>query len=190
MRIGLIRHGETEWNARGLLQGSSDVPLNERGEEQARDAARLLRGAGWQHLATSPLVRARRTAALIREATGLGEPTVLPGFAERSFGELEGTDYWQPDGTRAPLDHPSVEPVEAVQARARAALDGVADAHPDGRVLVVAHGSVIRVLLDTLLVEPAPHLTNLSLSVIEREPNGRLVVTIANGYPLPASASR
>ena len=183
MRIGLIRHGETEWNARGLLQGTSDIPLNERGLDQARDAANLLIGQGWQRIYASPLQRAMRTAEIIAHAVGLEAPTPVPGVIERSFGDLEGERYWTPEGGRRRLDEPSIEPVEVVRARTREALAAIERAHPDKDTLVVAHGTVIRLLLDDLLDLEAPHIGNLALSILERR-GGRVVVTLANGYPL------
>ncbi|GGA73456.1 hypothetical protein GCM10011490_25390 [Pseudoclavibacter endophyticus] len=196
MRIGLIRHGETEWNARGLLQGTTDIPLNARGRDQAEDAASLLRDGGWQRIYSSPLLRARDTAKIISSLTGIASAGVHPGFIERSFGALEGQPYATPQGTRRPLDHPSVETTAQVQARALAALEVIEDAHPDDSTLVISHGSVIRLLLDLFLAFKAPSINNLALTVIERSDtaSGGLamssrVVTIANGYPLPLAAT-
>lgn len=182
MRIGLIRHGETAWNAQGLLQGISDIPLNPLGRSQAVSAGRMLAGQGWQVLYASPLQRAMESARLLAAEAGLPEPIELPGVIERAFGELEGTSYWQPDGTRAPLDHPSVEPIEAVVERSVAAIREVAARHPMENVLVVAHGTVIRNVLDRFMVEDAPGVTNLSLSVLVPKGDGFEVV-LANGYP-------
>src|SRR5690606_7459102 len=197
MRIGLIRHGETDWNAQGLLQGTTDIPLNARGRDQAEDAALLLREGGWQRIYSSPLQRARDTAAIISARTGIAAAGVLPGFIERSFGALEGEPYATPQGTRRPLDHPSVETIEHAQARALAALAAIEDAHPDDSTLIISHGSVIRLLLDRFLAFKAPSINNLALTVIERreapsaEPETPTrVVTIANGYPLPLAATR
>lgn len=182
MRIGLIRHGETAWNAQGLLQGISDIPLNPLGRSQAVSAGRMLAGQGWQVLYASPLQRAMESARLLAAEADLPEPIELPGVIERAFGELEGTSYWQPDGTRAPLDHPSVEPIEAVVERSVAAIREVAARHPMENVLVVAHGTVIRNVLDRFMVEDAPGVTNLSLSVLVPKGDGFEVV-LANGYP-------
>lgn len=182
MRIGLIRHGETAWNAQGLLQGISDIPLNPLGRSQAVSAGRMIAGQGWQVLYASPLQRAMESARLLAAEAGLPEPIELPGVIERAFGELEGTSYWQPDGTRAPLDHPSVEPIEAVVERSVAAIREVAARHPMENVLVVAHGTVIRNVLDRFMVEDAPGVTNLSLSVLVPKGDGFEVV-LANGYP-------
>lgn len=194
MRIGLIRHGETDWNAKNLLQGVTDIPLNERGEDQARDAGVLLRGAGWDHIYSSPLVRARSTAQFIADGSGIPEAGVLPGFIERSFGVLEGQPYWAKDGSRVSLDDPSIETVDAVRERTLTAIEDLEDRHPDESVLVVSHGSVIRLVLDTLLIERAPHITNLSLTILERRASAdatapRRLVVQANGYPLPPEAT-
>lgn len=195
MRIGFIRHGETAWNARGLLQGLTDVPLNERGRDQARGAAKLLVGAGWDRIYSSPLGRAFETAETIAAAVGLDRPGLLDGFVEREFGVMEGEPYWTPDGGRANLDDPSVESVEALRERAVAAFDALAERHPTGSTLVVGHGTIIRVLLQEFLTIEAPHMANLALSIVERDDAGDRDdtgwrVTLANGYPLPPSAWR
>lgn len=183
MRIGLIRHGETAWNAQGLLQGVSDIPLNPLGRSQAVSAGRMLRGQGWEAVYTSPLSRARETAETIAREAGLPAPIDLPGVIERAFGELEGKEYWRPDGTRAPLIHPTVEPIERVVERSLAALREVAARHPSGRVLVVAHGTVIRNVLDQFMDEDAPGVANASLSVLVAGVEREFEVVLANGYP-------
>lgn len=183
MRIGLIRHGETAWNSQGLLQGVSDIPLNPLGRSQAISAGKMLRGQGWEHIYTSPLSRARETARTIAAEIGLPEPTELPGVIERAFGELEGQEYWQPDGTRAPLDHPTVEPIDAVVERSVAAIREVAQRHPEGRVLIVAHGTVIRNVLDRFMDDDAPGIGNASLSVLIAGVDREFEVVLANGFP-------
>lgn len=184
MRIGLIRHGETDWNARGVLQGASDIPLNVRGEKQARDAGRMLRGQEWRAIAASPLSRARRTAEIIAEHAGFAPPRLLPGLVERSFGELEGTSVLRPDGSRVPLEgHEGVEPHEEVLARTRAALEQLAR-DEQGPMLVVTHGTVIRLLMDWILGFPSPRVSNLGLSIIELGADEPPRALLANGYPL------
>jgi len=192
MRIALIRHGETDWNVQGLLQGRSDIPLNGLGLAQAEDAARLLVGGGWERLYASPLGRARRTAEIIGRATGLGEPALVDGLVERSFGDLEGEPYWLPDGTRRPLDDPSIEPVAEVAARARTALDAIVHDGSGSDAIVVCHGTIIRMFLDTLMGGEAPRIANLGLSIVEHDgaADDDYRVVLANGYPLsPVSAA-
>lgn len=186
MRIGLIRHGETDWNAQSRLQGTTDIALNERGMEQAREAGRLLQHTNWTRLYCSPLVRTRTTAELIAREAELPHPVAVDEFIERSFGELEGLSVYYEDGSRRPLDHPSIEPKSAVVDRVLPKLQQIAGEHPDEDALVITHGSVVRLVLDTLLPFPAPHITNLGFSVLETNPtmpHGFAVVT-ANGYPV------
>lgn len=186
MRIGLIRHGETDWNAQMKLQGATDIPLNERGVEQAADAGRLLRGSGWTRMVASPLIRARKTGEIIAAEVGLAAPEIIPNLAERSFGELEGQHVYQPDGSRTSLEHPTVEPMDAVVERAFEALTEIATRYPNDNVLALSHGTVIRFVLDQLLDWQAPHISNVALSVLETDadsPRG-FAVRSANGYRL------
>ena len=193
MRIGLIRHGETDWNAQQRLQGAMDIPLNERGVEQAHDAGRLLRGHSWSRIHSSPLVRALRTAEVIAQEVGLSAPVPEPRLVERAFGELEGLQVYDDAGNRMSLDHPSIEPAEAVTERSLEALRGIAERYrdePDADALVVAHGTVIRLVLTELLGWRGPHISNLALSVIETDEDaaGGFRVLSANGYPIAETA--
>lgn len=84
-----VRHGETDWNKRGIYQGSSDIPLNDAGIEQAHMIARLLKNEPIAHIVTSPLIRAKQTAEIIAEH--LGKPiTTIDELKELSLGEKEG----------------------------------------------------------------------------------------------------
>ena len=70
-RIYLARHGETDWNARGKLQGHTDIALNEGGRQQARDLATRLAGEHIVSVTTSDLSRARETGAIVATALSL-----------------------------------------------------------------------------------------------------------------------
>jgi broad specificity phosphatase PhoE len=87
--IYLARHGETDDNARGVVQGWIDTPLNERGREQARELAERAAGLGLQAVWTSHLARAADTARIVADAIGL-EPRVDPRLAESRRGSWEG----------------------------------------------------------------------------------------------------
>ena len=154
--FALVRHGETDWNRERRIQGSTDIPLNDLGREQARATGALLADRRWTALVASPLSRAAETARLIGEAVGLGDPELEPRLAERDYGEAEGLtgpeiDAHYPDGA----DVPGREPREAVAERAVAALHDLAARHPGEAVIVVAHGGVIRSVLET--VAPGRH---------------------------------
>ncbi|MEZ5187956.1 MAG: histidine phosphatase family protein [Microbacterium sp.] len=89
----LVRHGETDWNAARRIQGSTDIPLNDTGREQARETAAALaaRFAGQAPVvASSDLSRARETAEIIAEALGVAGPRLYPQLRERSYGVAEG----------------------------------------------------------------------------------------------------
>ncbi len=88
-RFVFVRHGETDWNERGVFQGRSDIPLNATGIAQARDAARRISQACPQWIVSSPLRRATQTAELIAEATGC-KLWIEPNLIECDFGSLEG----------------------------------------------------------------------------------------------------
>ncbi len=135
-----LRHGETDWNGAGRWQGRTDVPLNPRGEDQARAAGPLLRGAGIEVICTSPLRRARRTADLVAEALEL--PVVeIPGLEEFSVGPYEGgtEGHWL-ERWRADEAVEGVEPFSAFRRRIGAAVNQALG--QPGEVLVVAHGGV------------------------------------------------
>nr|WP_255529493.1 histidine phosphatase family protein [Leucobacter edaphi] len=164
----MIRHGLTDWNVARRMQGRTDIPLNDFGREQARDAAeRLADGPAFDAIVTSPLLRARETAEIIADRLGIGSVTEAPGLIERSFGEAEGMDVevaherW-PDFLAA-----GMEPDSAVAERGLGALDGLADAHARGNVLAVSHGAFIRHLLAEISGVPRgfiPRIENVAVS--------------------------
>ncbi|MBX9717325.1 MAG: histidine phosphatase family protein, partial [Microbacteriaceae bacterium] len=88
--FALVRHGETDWNRERRIQGSTDIPLNDTGREQARATGALLSSRRWTALVASPLSRAAETAKIIGEHVGLGDPELEQRLAERDYGEAEG----------------------------------------------------------------------------------------------------
>jgi probable phosphoglycerate mutase len=164
--ILLARHGETDWNAARRVQGHTDVPLNERGREQARALAEELADEPLEAVYASDLLRAHETARIVAERKGL-HVTVLPELRERNFGTWEGltdvevferfpqarTGTWGDAETREELSH-----------RILAALRRIAERHPDGRVLVVAHGGPLRAALSAAGADPAMQIVNCHVS--------------------------
>lgn len=92
MKIYLIRHGATDWNAMGILQGREDIPLNEKGIKQAEECGEKLKNSGvnFKYIASSPLSRAYRTAEIIAEHMGIERPIAEELLTERDFGLLSG----------------------------------------------------------------------------------------------------
>jgi probable phosphoglycerate mutase len=144
----LVRHGETDWNRQRLVQGSTDIPLNEMGRIQAIATGRLLATRHWDAIYSSPLSRAFETAQLIAREVGLGEPVVEPALVERSYGEAEGMDHASIDA-RFPGNTPvpGREHWREVSDRVVPALIRIAEQHHGGNVLVVSHGGAIRSVL-------------------------------------------
>lgn len=93
----LIRHGESEWNAKGLWCGWFDVPLSEKGREEAKLAASYIKDIKFDIAFTSDLVRASHTLEIIKkELDALNLPTVVePAFKERHYGIYAGKNKWE-----------------------------------------------------------------------------------------------
>jgi uncharacterized phosphatase len=147
----LVRHGETDWNRAKRIQGSSDIPLNDLGCQQATETGRLLARRQWDGIVASPLIRALDTARLISAELGLGEPEIRAQLAERNYGEAEGltgdeVDARYPKGTPVPGRESRGE----VAARVMPVLLELAAARAGQSLLVVSHGGVIRAVLDTV----------------------------------------
>jgi probable phosphoglycerate mutase len=138
----LVRHGETEWNRLGRVQGRTDIPLNDTGREQARAAGRRLAGQRWDAVVASPLARAADTARIIADELGLGGVELVDALVERDYGRAEGMN--DEDIQAAFGGHLEArESREAVVERVKPALVAIAERHPGERVLVVSHGGVI-----------------------------------------------
>lgn len=149
--ITLVRHGQTDWNLMGRIQGSTDIPLNATGRRQAHEAAGGIHVYGPVKLAASDLGRARETAEIIGAARGWGNPEVVPALRERSYGEAEGTlvaDFAQSFGPWYGAVVPGAETREELLERTLSALRDIASATAGGtHVVAVSHGAVISTLL-------------------------------------------
>jgi probable phosphoglycerate mutase len=140
-----LRHGETDWNARGLSQGSVDIPLNAVGREQAARAAATLRGRGIGAIFCSPLSRAQDTAAAVGAELGL-PVTVEPELRETAFGVQEGQPMstWFDDWVENGFVPEGAESFASLTDRAVAATNRLT-ARPE-LVLLVGHGAFFRAL--------------------------------------------
>jgi probable phosphoglycerate mutase len=135
----LVRHGETDWNADGRLQGQTDRPLSDFGRRQARQLAEELAGEKFEALYSSDLVRARETAEIVGGRLGL--PVVLDAdLREKDWGTWEGLTAIERDSVEF-----VGESTQEHQNRMLCALRRIAERHPaGGRVLVVTHGGSMR----------------------------------------------
>ncbi len=174
--VGLLRHGQTDWNIDFRLQGVTDVELNETGIRQAQLAAESLRADDWDFIASSPLSRAKVTAEIVAEKLQIAEVQIMPLLLERSFGEVEGMLYedWKrlhPDGIA-----PGGETEEQLHARTLDLLEELLELYRGTRVLTISHGALIRKVVNILSLEtlplPGERIANASLSVIVHDESG------------------
>jgi probable phosphoglycerate mutase len=133
----LVRHGETDWNADGRLQGQTDRPLSNYGRRQAQQLADQLAGEKFDAVYASDLSRARETAEIL--GTRLGLPVELDAdLREKDWGTWEGLTSVERDRVEF-----VGESTEAHQERMLRALRRISERH-SGRVLVVTHGGSMR----------------------------------------------
>jgi probable phosphoglycerate mutase len=155
----IARHGETDWNREGRIQGHLDVPLNERGIEQARALAERFRRAPPARIVASDLVRAMQTAQIISAACGVAV-AAEPGFREQHLGDWQGITFDEakrrdPDLARrfAARDPDVRPPGDGAETRADVserrweAFQRHAAPGTPGPLLVVAHGGVVQALV-------------------------------------------
>lgn len=164
--FALVRHGQTDWNAERRLQGSTDIPLNNVGRGQARDAVATLSGYEWDAIVSSPLSRAAETAHLIAAGLGLSVARHVPELTERSFGPAEGMQAGpELEALRVPGGFRDAESEDEAASRGLAALENLADEFRGGRVLVVAHGTLLRVSLSRAIGQTLKSIDNAVLNL-------------------------
>lgn len=184
MAIYLLRHGETPGNANRVIQ-TPEVPLSERGREQARRAARRVAAAGIGHILSSDFARASQTAEPLREASGAGLE-LEPLLQERNFGELRGTPYAElgVDLFAPDLAPPGGESWQSFHARVDGAWQRILEeaARTAGDLAVVTHGLVC-LSITTRCAALSPTETtelagfaNTSVTLIEHMPPHRVVL--------------
>jgi broad specificity phosphatase PhoE len=170
-RLIVWRHGNTDWNAGGRVQGQTDVPLNEIGRQQAVDAAELLLRLQPAMIISSDLKRAADTAAALAALTGL-PVRYDERLRERYFGAWQGLTMAEVQRTR-PAEYArwqagddvnggDVETLDDLGKRVAEALQTAADLGPPGGTVVVAtHGAATRQGVGHLLGWPAEQLRTL-----------------------------
>ncbi|MGO4665102.1 histidine phosphatase family protein [Bosea sp. 2YAB26] len=158
-RLFLVRHGETDWNREGRLQGSKDIPLNELGREQAAEAAGRLRNLvqGYEGLdfVASPMERARETMEILRYRLGLPPKgyRIDERLRELTFGAWEGFTWREVRKSERELAlarerdkwgfvPPEGESYRMLAERIRPVLEGLT-----GETVMVSHGGVARAVL-------------------------------------------
>jgi broad specificity phosphatase PhoE len=173
-----VRHGETDWNRQGRLQGWRDIPLNATGEFQAEALRPSIGPMGFCSIAVSPLLRARRTAEILNRDLQL-QTHVFDDLREMNIGPLEGevAGGWLP-AWRKGEDREGVESFAAFTRRIRRGMEA-ALALP-GPVLVVAHGGVVWALEHLLGLPVGMDIANTTL-VCFRPQSSRWQLELVSG---------
>jgi uncharacterized phosphatase len=148
--ICIIRHGETDWNSLGKLQGIEDIELNDLGREQAINTARYFETSSWDIIVSSPLKRAYETAQIIASCISISRIQVVDEIAERSYGSASGLLPEErrrlfPDGLI-----PDQEDFEHLRQRAMIGLTKIATDFRGKKIIVVSHGGLTNSILYTL----------------------------------------
>jgi len=177
LRIYLARHGETDWNVLGKMQGQIDIPLNATGRAQALQLRDTLKGIRIDAIYSSTLSRSRDTA----RAIGSGAPlTSLDTLREQNRGKFQGKQNDDPEFLRRNTNPDDSldggESLNQLTARVRIALAQIRQQHPSGNVVIVGHmvtnQMILRVLLN-LPVEQAIKINqgNDEVYLIELDPD-------------------
>ncbi len=198
-RFYFIRHGETEWNTKGIYQGLTDIPLSEKGEKQAEYLGKRFQNKALKvdAIYSSPLQRAVKTAESIANAKGL---TVIPYeyFKEINFGEWEGhtvkelTEKYGQDYTNF-YEHPFTYSFpgegsfESVKQRSVEGFYQLLEKHKGQAVAIVSHGGVLRVLIMALLDMDETFyrktwLSNTAISIVDVSDSGKMVLLTLNDF--------
>ncbi|ERH63038.1 phosphoglycerate mutase [Pantoea dispersa EGD-AAK13] len=184
LQVYLVRHGETVWNAARRIQGQSDSPLTDKGEQQAHQVGERVKSLGITHVIASDLGRTRRTAEIIADACGC-TVTLDARLRELNMGCLEQRpldgltaeeESWRKalvDGTEGGRI-PGGESMEEMATRMHAALNACLDLPAGSRPLLVSHGMALGVLVSTILGLPAHaerrlRLRNCSISRVDHQ---------------------
>lgn len=201
----LWRHGQTDYNSQGRIQGRVDVPLNETGRDQARRAAEDIAALGPTRIVSSPLIRARDTAEALASLTGLSVE-IDEGLAEKSFGDWEGLkaadikEQWPEHYAtwRAGGDLPQfrIEGRRQTAERVGEALKAiVAGSQKDDIIVAVSHGAATNLGATYLLGMDAQQwfglrgMSNCCYALLRtnKRPPGWAVVTWNAGPPVDSS---
>ena len=168
--LGLLRHGQTDWNIDLRLQGTTDIAINQIGIEQIQTASKHLT-QGWDVVLSSPLGRARQSAEIVAAQIGISEIAIEPLLLERAFGIGEGLTYAEWGEKFSKLDDiPGAESKASVEQRARKLLTHIESNYAGARVLAVSHGALIRFVLSEVSAGAIPpageRLQNASLHLL------------------------
>ncbi|MDO4814673.1 MAG: histidine phosphatase family protein [Gemella sp.] len=170
MKILMVRHGETDYNKNHLVQGHIDIPLNETGIQQAKDAAKKILEYNISAAYSSPMGRAYDTCRYMLDNSGNESVQIEKDsrVIEKNYGKFEGATYvdWHAGQARGDID--SVELDTAIAERVENFYKEMYKKHADETILVVCHGACTRIFLESKNLRPnTDYIKNTSVNEID-----------------------
>ena len=147
MKICLIRHGETDWNNIGKLQGREDIPLNKNGIEQINNVVKYLKYNNWKIIISSPLSRAKMSAKIISKEIGNIKIYEENDFIERDYGKVSGMTIEERKANFPNGNCEGIEPMETLKNRTVTAIMKYLKKYENNDIIIVSHGAVINSIL-------------------------------------------
>lgn len=170
--IGFIRHGSTEWNRLGKLQGQLDTDLTDEGREQARLLGLRLAQESWDGIISSDLKRASETAQIISALSDIPILRTDKRLRERKYGLVEGTTVTEREarwGVDWKLQDLGQESDSELWARWMDLEMEILNIYPSKKVLLISHGGFIVQVLRVLKLNQEEFLQNTSLTLLLRQ---------------------
>lgn len=171
MKVTIVRHGQTEYNYLGKLQGRSNIPLNDTGRRECNKLKQKLKDEHFDVCFTSPLIRTVETAMIL--VGDRVEIKIDERLLERELGEYEGVDVKKYDSVKywdynMNLNDAGVEPVQDIIKRVYDFVEYLKENYSDKNIIIVTHSAIVRALHHIL------HNTDLNSNLCN--------FTINNGY--------
>lgn len=200
VRIYLLRHGETDWNAKGKIQGGgNDIPLNQNGKLQAMAVAKTMEDIPLTVIASSTLSRAKETADVLWKQHEACHRVIDSGWDEMNFGEFEGlaihSETLDPEvrsrvktvNQNVKLSYPGGgESTIQVEARSREALFRLLEDNPDDKhIALVSHGRTNKVLIASIALDDVTKFktikqSNTAINVLDIDKTGKWTIQSLN----------
>lgn len=177
MKVTIIRHGQTDYNYEGKIQGRSNIPLNDAGRRDCKKLKYNIKDEQFDICFSSSLIRAVETAMIL--VGDRVEIKIDDRLMERNFGKLEGMSFKKYDGVKywdynLNLDDNGIEPVQDIIKRVNSFINYLEKNYKDKNILIVTHGSIVRGLHHIL------HKTNLNSNLCNFTIGNCYIETIDN----------
>ncbi len=188
LKIYITRHGQNQDNINGILNGHRDLPLTEKGIEQAHEIAEKIgrSSISVDYVYSSPLIRAYDTAKIISNKNNFPESIIEPLLIERDFGVMTGRNVSDIEKLCSPniikgeiityfLDPEGAETFPDLMSRARALLNKIKKNHSDGNILLVTSGDIGKMIyaeyynLDWKTILTQFHFGNCDLLILSKD---------------------